>query len=90
MHHRAGDFFAFVHHASSIALTESRKTLETQGLRAHQTRFFTHTLWRRAISNGFLHTASLFKSHAVRTSQDAKMVAVHRYSYGKIATNDLA
>jgi hypothetical protein len=49
MHHRAGDFFAFVHHASSIALTESRKTLEKQGLRAHQTRFFTHTLWRRAI-----------------------------------------
>ncbi len=52
-HHPAGVFFAFVHHASLFALRESRKTLETQGLRGHQTRLFTHTRWRRSIG-GFL------------------------------------
>ena len=33
-HHPAGVFFASVHHASSFALRESRKTLETRGFEA--------------------------------------------------------
>ena len=47
-HHQAGVFFAFVHHASSFPLRERWKTPEIKRPAGHQTRYFTHTLWRRA------------------------------------------
>ena len=49
-HHQAGVFFAFVHHASSFPLRERWKTPEIKRPAGHQTRYFTHTLWRRAIT----------------------------------------